>query len=201
MIIGTLIQMMLLAAALFLYSGQAIAAQNDDVLNVVGQINTALGNISGLHTTAIGNTVVLEGEIAEPSQMERIARIAASLDDLTAPSGKIAVRNMTVIAQKAKDELAAQITKELGAPGLSARFINDTLFVEGDAENDFVADRSVTIASSFFRTTDNGWNKMSELARVPAKSEAAAHSDSFTSPIWGKVTIVDIMRVKPHAKK
>jgi hypothetical protein len=171
------------------------ASENDYVQTVVTQLKDALRPIPNAHVTTIGNVVLIAGEISEPAQMDEIARLTQALKGLHSPEGDILVRNTTTISDSAKRDLANSIAKEIGVGTLHARFIHDTLFIYGMAENDFQADRAVEIARAFFRHDENGWNHVA--LNEPTEAQAASPKPvvADNSPIWWHITIVDLMRI------
>ena len=199
-------QLISLIAIMAFATVNSFATQKEEVQSVVAQLKEALQKVSGVQTVTVGNVIVIEGEITEVSEMARIARLAEAMKDLAGPNGKIIVRNMTTISQKARLALAERITQQINTPEVKAQFINDTLFLEGMADSEYHADRIVEIAKAFFRTSDNGWTTVAVRQteqREPTKTENAVsvkintqEAGGDASPIWGRVTIVDVMKVK-----
>jgi hypothetical protein len=107
--------------------------------------------------------------------------------------GTIEVRNAATISEAAKDELAKQITRQIGARGLRAQFVQDTLFLYGDADSGAQAARAIAIAHAFFRRDDNGWNHA-----TLEEDRSLARRPTAETPVWGQFQLVDLTRVRPR---
>lgn len=161
----------------------------EDLGQVISQLEDLLGDIEGLKIKSLGGTIMLDGEILLPRDMIRIFRVLDALKDRDPKKKEVPIRNLTTISKLTMNILAERIEREIGSPEITARVVNNNIFLEGTAESDFEADRAVEIAKTY----------LPEVFVDRTKGEGGEIKPKAAGGIGGGLpTIVDLLRVRPR---
>jgi pilus assembly protein CpaC len=167
-----------------------VRVTREDLGEVISQLQDLLGDIEGLKIRAVGGTIVLDGEILLPKDMVRIIRVLDAIKDRDPNKKEVPIKNLATISKVTMNILAERIEREIGSPEITARVINNVLFLEGTAEREFEADRAVQIARSY----------LPEAFVEKAKGEGGEVRPKEKGGIAGGLpAIVDMMSVRPPA--
>lgn len=166
-----------------------VRVTREDLGQVMSQLEDLLGDIEGLKMRALGGTIILDGEILLPKDMIRIIRVLDAIKDRDPKKKEVPIRNLASISKVTMNIIAERIEREVGSPELTARVINNNLFLEGTAESSFEADRALEIAKTY-------------LPEVLVEKTKGDGSPELRPKAAGGVggglpTIVDLMRVRP----
>jgi hypothetical protein len=175
---------LVLAATALVYPVLSNASERDDLQTVSAQLKSAVENIPGIKVETIGNVLVVQGEVDQFASYDGLRRLTEALKDLATPSAKVQVRTTVRLSARGQLAVAKEISEQVANPAINIHFVNDSLFLDGQAENDYQADRAVEIAKCFFQNSGTkGDNR--EIAKTPEEA---------TNP---HVKIIDLLRVKP----
>jgi pilus assembly protein CpaC len=161
----------------------------EEIGQVVSQLEELLGDVEGLKIKPIGGTIILDGDIILPKDMLRINRVLDALKERDPKKKETPIRNLATISKVTMNIIAERIEREIGSPEVTARVINNNLFLEGTAESDFEADRAVEIAKTYLpevivqKTKGDG---------VELKPKASGGEGG------GLPTIIDLLRIRPR---
>ena len=133
----------------------------------------------GIKSHAAGGIVFIDGETDDLAVVNKLSEIAFALN------GK--ARSLVRLSAKGKDLIATQIQKEIGSPYIVVRFVSNSLLLEGTAQSDFEADRSVEMAKTILNLG---------AVRTPANATVKVS----VTPETG-FTIIDLLRVGKREKE
>lgn len=125
-----------------------VRVTREDLGQVIAELNNLLGDIEGIEIKPLGDRVVIDGEIKLPKDMSRIIRVIDAMKDRDAKKA-VPIRNLATISKVTMNVLAELIEREIGSPEISVRVVNNTIWLEGVASNNFEADRAEEIAKSY----------------------------------------------------
>lgn len=167
-----------------------VRVTREDLGQVISQLEDLLGDIEGLKIRALQGTVILDGEILLPRDMIRIFRVLDAIrGERDAKKKEVGIRNLTTISKLTLNILAERIEREIGSPEITARVVNNNIFLEGTAESDFEADRAVEIAKTY----------LPEVFVEKTKGEGGEVKPKQAGGVGGGLpTIVDLLRVRPR---
>ena len=165
-----------------------VRVTREDLGNVIAQLDRLLDKIEGLRIYPLDGTVILDGEILLPRDMLRIMRVIAALKDRDPKRKSVPIKNLATISKLTMNILAERIEREVGSPEITARVVNNNIFLEGTAESDFEADRAVEIAKTY----------LPEIFIEPSKGEGGEVKPKAAGGQSGLPTIVDLLRVRPR---
>lgn len=166
-----------------------VSVTREDLGQVANQLQGLLGDIEGLKITSVGGTILLDGDILLPKDMIRIMRVVDAMKDRDPKKKAIPIRNLASISKMTMNILAERIEREIGSPEITARVINNNLFLEGTAESEFEADRAVEIARTYLPEVFVERTK-GEGGEVKPKAQGGAGG--------GLPAIIDLLRVRPR---
>jgi len=167
-----------------------IRVTREDMGQVMSQIEDLLGDIEGLKVRTLGGTIILDGELLLPKDMIRVIRVLDAIKDRDPKKKEVPIRNLATISKMTMNILAERIEREIGSPEITARVINNNLFLEGTAESDFEADRAVEIAKTYLPEVLVEKTKGDGSPEVRPKAAGGVGG--------GLPTIVDLLRVRPR---
>lgn len=167
-----------------------VRVTREDLGQVMSQLEDLLGDVEGLRMKALGGTIILDGEILLPKDMIRIIRVLDAIKDRDPKKKEVPIRNLASIAKVTMNIIAERIEREIGSPEITARVINNNLFLEGTAESDFEADRAVEIAKTYLPEVLVEKTKGDGSPEVRPKAAGGVGG--------GLPTIVDLLRVRPR---
>ncbi len=167
-----------------------IRVTREDLGQVMSQLEDLLGDIEGLKIRTLGGTVILDGELLLPKDMIRVIRVLDAIKDRDPKKKEVPIRNLASISKMTMNILAERIEREIGSPEITARVINNNLFLEGTAESDFEADRAVEIAKTYLPEVLVEKTKGDGSPEVRPKAAGGVGG--------GLPTIVDLLRVRPR---
>lgn len=167
-----------------------VRVTREDMGQVMSQLEDLLGDVEGLRIRTLGGTVILDGEILLPKDMIRIIRVLDAVKDRDPKKKEVPIRNLASISKMTMNILAERIEREIGSPEITARVINNNLFLEGTAESDFEADRAVEIAKTYLPEVLVEKTKGDGSPEVRPKAAGGVGG--------GLPTIVDLLRVRPR---
>jgi len=166
-----------------------IRITREDLGQVTSQLEDLLGDIEGLKIRSLGGTLILDGEILLPRDMIRIFRVLDAIKDRDPKKKEVPIRNLTSISKLTMNILAERIEREIGSPEITARVVNNNIFLEGTAESDFEADRAVEFAKTY----------LPEVFVDKTKGEGGEVKPKAAGGIGGGLpSIVDLLRVRPR---
>lgn len=166
-----------------------VRVTREDLGQVIGQLEDLLGDIEGLKIRAVGGNIMLDGEIVLPKDMLRINRVVDAMKDRDPKKKEVPIRNLATISKMTMNIIAERIEREIGSPEITARVINNNLFIEGTAESDFEADRAVEIAKTYLPEVIVQKTKGDSIELKPKASGGEG---------GGLPTIIDLLRVRPR---
>jgi pilus assembly protein CpaC len=166
-----------------------VRVTREDLGQVESELEQLLGDIEGLRIRSVGGTIILDGEILLPKDTVRIIRVLDALKDRDPKKKEVPIRNLTTISKITMNILAERIEREIGSPEITARVVNNTLFLEGTAENEFEADRAVEIARTYLPEAVVEKLK-GEGEEVRPKTQGGA--------VGGTPFVMDLLRVRPR---
>lgn len=166
-----------------------VRVTREDVGQVIGQLEELLGDIEGLKVKTVGGNIMLDGEIVLPKDMLRINRVVDAMKDRDPKKKEIPIRNLATISKMTMNIIAERIEREIGSPEITARVINNNLFLEGTAEGEFEADRAVEIAKTYLPEVIVQKTKGDSIELKPKASGGEG---------GGLPTIIDLLRVRPR---
>lgn len=126
-----------------------VRVAREDMGEVMNQLNSLLGDVEGLKMNPVGGTIILDGDILLPKDMIRIMRVVDAMKDRDPKKKEVPIRNLATISKVTMNIIAERIEREIGSPEITARVINNNLFLEGTAESDYEADRAIEIARTY----------------------------------------------------
>jgi len=166
-----------------------VRVTREDMGNVIAQLEDLLGDIEGLKVRTLAGTIILDGEILLPRDMIRIMRVLDAVKDRDPKKKEVPIRNLCTISKLTMNILAERIEREIGSPEITARVVNNTVFLEGTAEGEFEADRAVEIARTY----------LPEVFVEKARGEGGEIKPKQSGGIAGGVpVIIDLLRVRPR---
>lgn len=166
-----------------------VRVAREDVGEVINQLQTLLGDIEGLKINPVGGTIILDGEVLLPKDMIRIMRVLDAIKDRDPKKKEIPIRNLATISKVTMNIIAERIEREIGSPEVTARVINNNLFLEGTAENDYEADRAIEITKTY----------LPEVFVERTKGEGGEVKPKTQGGVGGGLpTIIDLLRVRPR---
>jgi len=167
-----------------------VRVTREDLGQVMAQLDDLLGDIEGLRIRTLGGTLILDGEILLPKDMIRIIRVLDAIKDRDPKKKEVPIRNLASISKMTMNILAERIEREIGSPEITARVINNNLFLEGTAEGDFEADRAIEIAKTYLPEVVVEKTKGDGSPEIRPKAAGGVGG--------GLPTIVDLLRVRPR---
>lgn len=165
-----------------------VRVTREDTGRIISELEELLGDIEGLKIRVVGGTIILDGEILLPKDMLRIMRVIAAMKDRDQKKKAVPIRNLASISKMTMNILAERIEREIGSPEITARVVNNNIFLEGTAESDFEADRAVEISKTY----------LPEVFVEPSKGEGGEVKPKAAGGQSGLPTIVDLLRVRPR---
>lgn len=166
-----------------------VRVAREDLGEVINQLQTLLGDIEGLKINALGGTIILDGEILLPKDMIRVMRVVDAMKDRDPKKKEVPIRNLASISKVTMNIIAERIEREIGSPEITARVINNNLFLEGTAESDYEADRAIEIARTY----------LPEVFVEKTKGEGGEVRPKAQGGVGGGLpSIVDLLRVRPR---
>jgi pilus assembly protein CpaC len=166
-----------------------VRVTREDMGEVIGQLQSLLGDIEGLKISSLGGTVILDGEILLPKDMIRIMRVVEAVKERDSKKKEVPIRNLATISKVTMNIIAERIEREIGSPEITARVINNNLFLEGTAENDTEADRAVEITKTY----------LPEVFVERTKGEGGEVKPKAQGGVGGGLpSIIDLLRVRPR---
>ncbi len=166
-----------------------VRVAREDMGEVINQLQSLLGDVEGLKIHALGGTVILDGDILLPKDMIRIMRVVEAMKDRDPKKKEVPIRNLASISKVTMNIIAERIEREIGSPEITARVINNNLFLEGTAESDYEADRSVEIARTY----------LPEVFVERTKGEGGEIKPKERGGVGGGMpSIIDLLRVRPR---
>ncbi len=166
-----------------------VRVAREDLGEVISQLQSLLGDIEGLKISALGGTIILDGEILLPKDMIRVMRVVDAMKDRDPKKKEVPIRNLASISKTTMNIIAERIEREIGSPEITARVINNNLFLEGTAESDYEADRAIEIARTY----------LPEVFVERTKGEGGEVRPKAQGGVGGGLpSIVDLLRVRPR---
>jgi pilus assembly protein CpaC len=166
-----------------------VRVAREDMGEVINQLQSLLGDIEGLKISALGGTIILDGEILLPKDMIRVMRVVDAMKDRDPKKKEVPIRNLASISKVTMNIIAERIEREIGSPEITARVINNNLFLEGTAESDYEADRAIEIARTY----------LPEVFVERTKGEGGEVRPKAQGGVGGGLpSIVDLLRVRPR---
>lgn len=166
-----------------------VRVTREDMGEVIGQLQTLLGDIEGLKISSLGGTVILDGEILLPKDMIRIMRVVDAVKERDPKKKEVPIRNLATISKVTMNIIAERIEREIGSPEITARVINNNLFLEGTAENDTEADRAIEVTKTY----------LPEVFVERTKGEGGEVKPKAQGGVGGGLpAIIDLLRVRPR---
>ncbi len=166
-----------------------VRVTREDIGEVMQQLQTLLGDIEGLKMNPVGGTIILDGEILLPKDMIRIMRVVDAMKDRDPKKKETPIRNLATISKVTMNIIAERIEREIGSPEITARVINNNLFLEGTAESDYEADRAIEIARTY----------LPEVFVERTKGEGGEVRPKAQGGVGGGLpSIIDLLRVRPR---
>ncbi len=161
----------------------------EDIGQVISQLEELLGDIEGLKIKTLGGTIIMDGEILLPRDMIRIFRVLDAVKDTRDQKKKeVPIKNITTISKLTMNILAERIEREIGSPEITARVVNNNIFLEGTADGPFEADRAIEIARTY----------LPEVFAEKTKGEGGEVKPKQVGGIGGGIPgIVDLLRLRP----
>ncbi len=164
-----------------------IRVTREDLGVIVSQLQDLLGDIEGLQIKTIGGTIILDGEILLPKDMIRIMRVVNALKDRDPKKKEVNIKNLATISKLTMNILAERIEREISSPEITARVVNNNIFLEGIADNDVEAERALEIAKTY----------IPEVYVEPTKGEGGEVRPKQSGGTGGLPGIVDFIKVRP----
>lgn len=166
-----------------------VRVTREDLGQIIGQLEELLGDIEGLRIKSVGGTIILDGEILLPKDMIRVMRVVDALKDRDPKKKEVPIRNLATISKMTMNILAERIEREVGSPEITARVVNNNLFLEGTAENNFEADRALEVARTY----------LPEVFVEKTKGEGGEVKPKAQGGVGGGLpAIIDLLRVRPR---
>ncbi len=166
-----------------------VRVAREDMGEVMNQLNSLLGDVEGLRMTPVGGTIMLDGDILLPKDMIRIMRVVDAMKDRDPKKKEVPIRNLANISKVTMNIIAERIEREIGSPEITARVINNNLFLEGTAESDYEADRAIEIARTY----------LPEVFVERTKGEGGEVKPKAQGGVGGGLpSIIDLLRVRPR---
>ncbi len=161
----------------------------EDMGQVISQLEELLGDIEGLKIKTLGGTIIMDGEILLPRDMIRIFRVLDAVKDTRDQKKKeVPIKNICTISKLTMNILAERIEREIGSPEITARVVNNNIFLEGTADGPFEADRAIEIARTY----------LPEVFAEKTKGEGGEVKPKQVGGIGGGIPgIVDLLRLRP----
>jgi pilus assembly protein CpaC len=167
----------------------SVQVTREDLGQIISQLDQLLGDIEGIKIKAIGDSVVIDGEILLPKDMIRIIRVVDAMKDRDPKKKEVPIRNLATISKMTMNIIAERIEREINSPEISARVLNNNILLEGTAESDFEADRAVEIAKTYLPEVLVEKNK-GDGNEVKIKANGGNGG--------GLPVIIDFLRVRPR---
>jgi pilus assembly protein CpaC len=165
-----------------------VRVTREDMGMLMSQLEDLLGDIEGLKIRSVGGNIILDGEILLPKDMLRIIRVTDALKDRDPKKKEVPIKNLVTISKMTMNILAERIEREIGSPEITARVVNNNLFLEGTAESEFEADRALEIAKTY----------IPEVLVQKSKGDSVEVKPKNAGGEGGVPTIIDMMRVRPR---
>lgn len=165
-----------------------VRVTREDMGMLMSQLEDLLGDIEGLKIRSVGGNIMLDGEILLPKDMLRIIRVTDALKDRDPKKKEVPIKNLVTISKMTMNILAERIEREIGSPEITARVVNNNLFLEGTAESEFEADRALEIAKTY----------IPEVLVQKSKGDSIEVKPKNAGGEGGVPTIIDMMRVRPR---
>lgn len=127
---------------LLLVATAAVTATADVPKETVETVRALLPRSSGLQISTVGDAVVLSGQVDSYAEMSQIIAVVEGLSSLS-------LHNLVMLSPLGQKDLTERIAAQLSGRRIEVRLLNNHLFLEGVAANDFEADRAVEIAKTF----------------------------------------------------
>ena len=167
----------------------------------IEQLRAVLAGVQGLKYEAVGNVILVEGEVDQPADMVRLGRVIGGLDGLWDEGKPIHVRNLARMSERARLNLATWLEKYLAPEDVKAKWVSDDLYLEGTVSNDYQADRAMEIARSLVGRAWRFPPMPMDIARGPASVPGGPMGPAPFSPpsAWPETQIIDMLRVRGRA--
>ena len=166
-----------------------VRVTREDIGGLMSQLEELLGDIEGLKVKSLAGTIILDGEILLPRDMIRIFRVLDAMKDTRDQKKReVPIRNLATISKLTMNILAERIEREIGSPEITARVVNNNIFLEGTADGPFEADRAIEIARTY----------LPEVFAEKVKGEGGEVKPKQVGGIGGGIPgIVDLLRLRP----
>lgn len=166
-----------------------VRVTREDIGGLISQLEELLGDIEGLKVRSLAGTIILDGEILLPRDMIRIFRVLDAMKDTRDQKKReVPIRNLATISKLTMNILAERIEREIGSPEITARVVNNNIFLEGTADGPFEADRAIEIARTY----------LPEVFAEKVKGEGGEVKPKQVGGIGGGIPgIVDLLRLRP----
>ncbi|MBI4404922.1 MAG: hypothetical protein HY537_12210 [Deltaproteobacteria bacterium] len=167
-----------------------LTVTREDTGKVIAELQSLLGDIEGIKFKTVGGTIMIDGDIVLPKDMIRIMRVVDSMRDRDPKKKEIPIKNVASISKMTMNVIAERIEREVNNPDITARVLNNNIFLEGTAKNDFEAEKALLIAKNYLPEAFVEKNK-GDGGEVKLKDAGGS---------GGLPSIVDLMQVAPPAK-
>lgn len=139
----------------------------EDLFRLRDYLQRQIGDIEGVEVRVQGDSVIVEGDVALESELQRIAKLTQS------PGGggtRANVSNLVRLSPLAVKALARTIEQNIGRPDVTARPLKDKILLEGVVYSEEQKARAEAIAKTLF---DNVVNviEIQQVQRPPSRAK------------------------------
>ena len=155
---------------------------------LITQLKKVVPNSNTIQFYSVGPIVYIDGESNSQEEMARIHEVIGNLEEKG-----ISVRSLVRLSKEAKLAMVDRINRMINDPEVSAYMVNNAIVLEGTADNDFQADRTVELTRALMQFP--GYD--SKITK-PIVRDVADRKSTYLSPAgYPDAGLVDLMRIRP----
>lgn len=168
----------------------------EDLAKLRDYLQRQIGDIEGVEVKIQGDQVIIEGDVALESELQRISKLALNQNGQPRPN----VQNLVRLSPLAVKALARTIEQNIGRPDVTARPLKDKILLEGVVYSEEQKTRAEAIAKTLY---DNVVNviEIQQVQRPPSRAKTIVLNTHFLelskqvldswSITWGTVSLTE----------
>lgn len=138
----------------------------EDLYRLRDYLQRQIGDIEGVEVRVQGDSVIVEGDVALESELQRIAKLTQGPGGSVRPN----VQNLVRLSPLAVKALARTIEQNIGRPDVTARPLKDKILLEGVVYSEEQKVRAEAIAKTLYENVVNVI-EVQQVQRPPSRAK------------------------------